>query len=196
MAYDVQPSEPFFVAIGASGATGLGDIRRLLVALDPSLPAVILVVLHRPSDRLSHLREVLAKASPWPVRVAKPDERFETGCCYIGDPDAHLSLAANSRVRLVEGAEHKHRGRTVDILFESLARHAQDHAIGVILSGALDDGSRGLEAISDAGGVTMILTTEGELSEGMPQNAARYDGPIDVCGSADELAMEITRRLR
>ncbi len=162
---------PFMVAIGASGGEGLADIKTLLAARPGDLAAVVLVVLHRPSDQISHLREVLSQTSQMPVLVADDDERFRVGCCYIGEPDAHLSLAARSRVRLVEGADHRHRGRTVDLLFKSIADHARSRGVGVVLSGSLDDGSRGLEAIADAGGATMVLTRDGVTEPGMPRNA-------------------------
>src|SRR5947209_173506 len=116
-----QERGPFIVAIGASGGEGLEDIKALLAALPADLPAVVLVVLHRPSDRLSHLKEVLSRVSQMPVLVAEEGDRFHAGCCYIGEPDDHLSLAAKSNVRLVEGADDKHRNRTVDILFNSVA---------------------------------------------------------------------------
>src|SRR5206468_4325307 len=117
------------------------------------------------------------------------------GCCYIGEPDDHLSLAAKSNVRLVEGTHDKHRNRTVDILFNSVAAHAKRRAIGVVLSGSLDDGSRGLAAIAHAGGATMVLTKQGMAEYGMPENAAGYNGPIDVLGSATIIAREIVRRV-
>jgi two-component system chemotaxis response regulator CheB len=187
---------PFFVAIGASGGEGLDDIKRLLSALPSTLPAVVLVVLHRPSDRVSHLKQVLSRASAMPVLLAAEDQRFRAGRCYVGEPDAHLSLAANSRVQLIEGAGHNHRGRTVDILFISIAAHAKARGIGIILSGSLDDGSRGLAAIHHAGGVTMVLTHAGMADAGMPRNAVGYDGPIDAMGSAEDLAREVVRRVR
>jgi chemotaxis response regulator CheB len=187
--------DAYFVAIGASGAQGLDDIKRLLSALPSDLPAVVLVVLHRPSDQISRLREVLAHASEMPVVLAEEDQRFRTGRCYVGEPDAHLSLAAKSRIQLVEGADHKHRGRTVDILFNSVAAHARTRGIGIILSGSLDDGSRGLAAIHHAGGVSMILTRDGSPEAGMPRSAADYDGPIDVMGSAKVLAQEVAQRV-
>ena len=138
-----QERSSFMVAIGASGGEGLDDIKALLAILPADLPAVVLVVLHRPSDQISHLKEVLSRVSQMPVLVAKDGERFRAGCCYIGEPDDHLSLAAKSNVRLVEGAQNKHRNRTVDILFHSVAAHARGRGIGVVLSGPLDDGSRG-----------------------------------------------------
>ena len=187
---------PFIVAIGASGGEGLEDIRALLATLPFDLPAVVLVVLHRPSDRLSHLKDVLSRVSQMPVLVAAQGEHFRAGCCYIGEPNDHLSLAAKSNVRLVEGTQDKHRNRTVDILFNSVAAHAKRRAIGVVLSGSLDDGSRGLAAIAHAGGTTMVLTKQGVAEYGMPENAAAYDGPIDVLGSATKIAREIVRRVR
>ena len=186
----IGQAPPYFVAIGASGE-GLRDIEDLLSHFPENLDAVVLVVLHRPSNQVSWLREALARSSRLPVLIPDEDERFRVGRCYIGDPDAHLSLAEKSRVRLVEGADHKHRGRTVDILFNSLAAHAKARGVGVVLSGSLDDGSRGLEAISDAGGVTMVLTRGGRAQPGMPNNAATFDGPIDVMGSAEEIAFAI-----
>ena len=127
--------------------------------------------------------------------VAKDGERFSAGCCYIGEPNDHLSLAAKSNVRLVEGGQDKHRNRTVDILFHSVAAHARGRGIGVVLSGSLDDGSRGLAAIAHAGGATMVLTKQGVAGPGMPENAEAYDRPIDVLGPSTIIAREIARRV-
>jgi two-component system chemotaxis response regulator CheB len=190
-----QELSPFMVAIGASGGEGLGDIKDLLAALPADLPAVVLVVLHRPSDQISRLKEVLSLGSQMPVFIAEHGDRFRAGRCYIGEPDAHLTLAAKSNVHLVEGAGDKHRNRTIDILFDSIAAHAKARGIGVVLSGLLSDGSRGLEAIALAGGVTMVLTRDGVAEPGMPQNAVAYDGPIDVLGSAATIAREIILRV-
>jgi two-component system, chemotaxis family, protein-glutamate methylesterase/glutaminase len=186
--FERRGSNPFLVAIGVSGAKGLRDIQDLLAALPRTLPAVVLVVLHRPSDRISALRDILARASDMPVFVTDDDDTLRGSHCYVESPDAHLSLAARSRIELVEGVGHKHRNRTVDILFNSVAQHAQARGIGVVLSGALDDGSRGLAAIHHAGGATMVLTHEGVVEGGMPSNAPRYDGPIDLMGSANSRA--------
>ncbi|ESY44948.1 MULTISPECIES: chemotaxis protein CheB [unclassified Mesorhizobium] len=187
---------PSVVAIGASGGQGLNDILELLARLPTGLPAIFLVVLHRPSDGVSFLRDVLARSSNMPVNVAVDGGRYHLGTCYIGEPDAHLSLCANSGIALVEGAHHKHRNRTVDILFKSVAAYAQDRGIGIILSGSLDDGSRGLAALGKAGGITMVITENGSAERGMPFNAAHFDGPIDVMGNAYLIADEIVRRVR
>jgi two-component system chemotaxis response regulator CheB len=89
--------KPWVVAIGASGSQGLADIQELLGALPEALPAIVMVVLHRPWDRPTQLRRVLNYASALPVVVASQGERFQIGTVYIGEPSAHLALAADTR---------------------------------------------------------------------------------------------------
>lgn len=185
----------FIVAVGASGPKGLNDIGRLLGMLPAGLGAVVMVVLHRPSDQVSHLRAILSRMTTLPVLIASQDLRLEEGRCYIGEPDAHLELAARSLGNMVPGHGHTYRNRTVDLLFKSVARYAGARFIGVVLSGSLDDGSRGLAAIHEAGGTTMVLTPEPRSPRGMPENAIAFDGPIDLVGSPEQIAAEIVSRV-
>ena len=181
---------PRFVAIGASGAEGLDDIRALLHLLRKPVEAVVMVVLHRPSDKVSALRDVLARACRMKVVVASEAETLEAGVCYIGEPSGHLTLVDAHLAHLVPGSGNRLRGQTVDILFESLAKHAGARATGVVLSGALADGSRGLAAIHAAGGLTMVLNPSNKL-RGMQQNAIDYDGSITLVGTSREIASAI-----
>ena len=179
-----EPELPLIIAIGASGGEGLNDIKALLAAFPQPINAIVMVVLHRPSDGISALRNVLANASTIPVVVAEEAEMLEAGTCYIGEPDRHLTIGPEGEVVLVAGAGHRLRNRTVDALFLSLARLAGPRTIGVVLSGSLDDGSRGVAAIHKAGGITMVLDPE-QKPRGMQQNAIDYDGPISVIGNAE-----------
>jgi chemotaxis response regulator CheB len=183
--------QSWFVAIGASGADGLDDIRVILRELPPSLNAVVLIVLHRLWNRPSHLAAVLGRATRMPVRVALDGDRFTPGTAYIGEPADHLTLAANSFGRLVDDPNRTQRNRTVDLLFRSVAAHGGSRIIGVVLSGSLDDGSRGLAAINEIGGLTMVVTPARPPEQGMPENAISYDGPIDLIGSPSEIAQAI-----
>ena len=185
---------PRFIAIGASGSEGLDDIRRLLALMAKPVPAIVMVVLHRPSDKLSYLRDVLARGSGISIVVAAEAEHLEEGVCYIGEPDGHLTLVDTHIAHLVHGGRHALRGRTIDTLFESLAAHAGTRAIGVVLSGALDDGSRGLAAIHAAGGLTMVLEP-GSKPRGMQQNAIEFDGPISSVGTAATIAAAIDQAI-
>jgi two-component system, chemotaxis family, protein-glutamate methylesterase/glutaminase len=188
-------ADSFVVAIGASGPQGLQDIGRVLGGLPTGLRAVVMVVLHRPSDQVSHLRAILSRATKLPVLIASQDLRLQEGYCYIGEPDAHLELAAQSLGNMVAGQGNTHRNRTVDLLFKSVASYAGARFIGVVLSGSLDDGSRGLAVIHAAGGITMVLTPTNPVSRGMPENAIAYGQPIDVIGSPERIAAEILARV-
>jgi two-component system chemotaxis response regulator CheB len=189
-----RPCGPI-VAIGASGSQGISDIGRLLGHLPVDLNAVVMVVLHRPSDRVSRLRAVLARTTRLPVLIASQGLHLEEGTCYIGEPDAHLELGARSFGNLIPAEGNEHRNRSIDLLFKSVAKHAGTRFIGVILSGSLDDGSRGLAAIHGAGGTTMVLTPGGTAFRGMPENAIAFDGPVDVIGSPEHIAAEIVLRV-
>jgi chemotaxis response regulator CheB len=85
------------------------------------------------------------------------------------------------------------RGRTIDDLFGSLARHAGRRTIGVVLSGALRDGPKGLAEIKQAGGITMVQSPEDAEFESMPKSAIAYDRLIDVIAPTTELARAIER---
>ena len=190
MALTNTEDRPFIVAIGASGSEGLDDIGVLLHSLWQPCPAVLMVVLHRPSDKVSHLCNVLSAVSKIPIVVASEAEHMLPGTCYIGEPDGHLTLVSRDSAHLVPGAGGRLRGKTIDTLFHSIATNNGRRSIGVILSGSLDDGSRGLAAIHAAHGVTMVLEPGGK-PHGMQQSAIDYDGPISFIGSAKEIADKI-----
>ncbi len=187
---------PWIVAVGASGGQGLCDIKTLLASLPADLAAIVMVVLHRSWSYPSQLRSILAQVTLLPVVIAAKDERLRIGHIYIGEPSEHLTLVAHSFGDLIQDPYRHYGNRTIDLLFNSVAAHAGSRMIGVILSGALDDGSRGLAAIHSAGGMTMVLTPEGPSSESsMATNAIGYDGPIDLIGSAGTIARSICNRI-
>ncbi len=88
---------------------------------------------------------------------------------------------------LLKDPRRLHRNRTVDLLFRSVAAHGGKRIIGVKLSGSLDDGSRGLAAINQAGGLSMVLTPVTLKGLNMPQNAIDYGDPIDLIGARMKL---------
>ncbi len=101
MPASLSPAPHWFIAVGASGSVGFQDIDRLLSALPPLPNATVLIVLHRRSDQVSMLAQVLGRHAAMPVIVAVDGKRFERGVCYIGEPGDHLALAARSMGRLV-----------------------------------------------------------------------------------------------
>lgn len=182
----------WFVAVGASGSDGFLSIQHLLRELPPLPNATILIVLHRQSNRPSNLAELLARHASMPLTIATNFERFKRGFCYVGEPDKHLTLASHRSARLVpDRFANQHRNRSVDLLFSSVAEHARANAIGVVLPGSLDDGSRGLAAINHVGGLTMVTTPTHSDYGDMPRNAITYAGIVDLIGSVTEIATGI-----
>jgi two-component system chemotaxis response regulator CheB len=181
---------PDIVAIGAS-AGGVDAIPRLLSLLPSDLPASVLVVLHRPTEQISILRGILARKSNMHVTIPHEGDILRHGICYLGEPNRHLTVAPHSRVHLL--GDSFDRAHCIDALFCSLARHAGTRTIGVILSGLLKDGSFGLKAIKEAGGMVLVQSPAEAAYAEMPQSAIRYGGPIDLIGPIDALATEICR---
>jgi chemotaxis response regulator CheB len=102
-----------------------------------------------------------------------------------------LTIGPDLRIHLLPNSFY--RSHSIDALFCSLARHAGHRTIGVVLSGLRKDGTLGLKAIKEAGGVALVQApSEAEYSE-MPQSAIEHDGPVDLIAPVDRLASEICR---
>lgn len=180
---------PWTIAVGASGPKGLQDLCDLLRQWS-ALDAVVMIVLHRPWDAVSHLREILQRSSRMPVIIADEDEHLRPGRVYIGEPASHLTLLARTMGTVTPDPARLHRNRTVDLLFHSLADFGGSRIIGIVLAGSLDDGSRGLGAIKNAEGCTMVVTPS-KSSAGMPESAIAHAGPIDVIGDLEAIARAV-----
>jgi two-component system, chemotaxis family, protein-glutamate methylesterase/glutaminase len=180
------------VAIGGSGGSGLNDLRELLGQLPPKIACVIMIVLHRPWDGPSYTRDILNAATALPVITAADGERLETGTVYIGEPSQHMTLGAHGCCKVIGDSGRKYRNRTVDLLLKSVAANASHRKmIGVILSGSLDDGSRGLAAIYSAGGITMVRSPSNPPWDAMPKNAINFGNPVDLIGDFKAIALGI-----
>lgn len=190
----LEKSPPWIIAIGASGAEGLCDLQTLLAKWQ-EIDAIVMIVLHRPWEKDTHLRQILQRSTHMSVEIADQGQQLRAGCIYIGEPSRHLCLLSDSTSILIFDLTRAHRNRTVDLLFNSLGVLGGQRAIGIVLSGSLDDGSRGLAKIHDAGGYTMVLRREGQLQSGMPENARAYDGPVDVVGDVSAIAKAVKELL-
>src|SRR5262249_3222071 len=122
-------AHPDIVAIGASSG-GIDALQSLLEAMS-DIDAIVLVVLHRPANRASYLRDILLRNVRMPVVVARHGERLHKGACYIGEPSQHLMVDSDLRADLLP--DHRYTTRNIDELFISLARHFGARTIGVVL---------------------------------------------------------------
>jgi two-component system, chemotaxis family, protein-glutamate methylesterase/glutaminase len=166
------------VVIGAS-AGGVEALCQLVPCLPPDFPAPIVVVLHLPAGGTSVLPSILDRVGPLPALPVKNGEELRPGTIYVAVPDCHVEIE-DGRLRLAGGPRENGHRPAIDPLFRSAAHTHREHTIGVVLSGALDDGTLGLRAIKAHGGLTIVQDPESALHPGMPTSAIRYVAPDRV----------------
>jgi two-component system chemotaxis response regulator CheB len=160
------------IVIGAS-AGGATALQGLLPHLPRDLPASVFVVLHVAPDSPGMFATILDKVSRLPVSYPKDERPIEKGRVYLAPPDMHLLLEPR-KVRVIRGPKENRFRPSIDALFRSAAAHHGPRAIGVLLSGYLDDGVSGLADIKQCGGTTIVQDPKTALVGDMPRNALRH----------------------
>ncbi|MGE5505091.1 MAG: chemotaxis protein CheB [Actinomycetota bacterium] len=171
------------VGIGAS-AGGVEALRCFFAATPPDCGLTFIVHLHFPPEATSHLVEILAQKTAIPVKTACDDEPVEANRVYVVPP-GKLASVDHGRIRLedIDGIR-----KPIDTLFKSLAAHYRERAVGVVLSGTGSDCSRGIEAISANGGLTLAqqVGRDGSLQPEMP-SCAVATGLVDEVLSVEDM---------
>jgi two-component system chemotaxis response regulator CheB len=173
------------VVIGAS-AGGIEALVALFARLPSDLQATLAVVLHRSPTFEGRLAEVLGRRAALPVQEAQEGDRLRPGAIYIAPRDRHLLIDAG-RLRLSGGPREHHTRPAVDPLFVSGARAYGPRVVGVVLSGTGVDGVRGLIAVKNGGGLSLVQDPQEARHATMPVNAITRDG-VDAALPVEELA--------
>ena len=160
------------IVIGAS-AGGVEALTKLAHDLPEDLPAAIFVTVHFPPTGTSALPRILTRAGRLDASHAEDGERIRDRHVYIAPPDHHL-LLFRDHVRLYRGARENGSRPAIDPMFRSAALAFRSRAIGVILSGNLDDGTSGLLALKRRGGMAVVQDPEDALFPSMPQSAVDH----------------------
>ncbi len=160
------------VVVGAS-AGGVEALVKLVRALPASLPAAVFVVLHIPPQSPSMLPTILSRSGQLPALHPTDGTRFEHGRIYIAPPDHHI-LLEDGHLRIVRGPKENRHRPAVDVLFRSAASNYGPRVIGVVLTGALDDGTAGLLAIKRREGIAVVQDPDDAFYPGMPQSAVEH----------------------
>jgi two-component system chemotaxis response regulator CheB len=157
------------IVIGAS-AGGFAALKTLVENLPPRIDASIFIVWHMGSDVRGILPEVLNKLNSIRVYSPKDKDPILTNRIYVAPPDHHL-LVERDRVRVTHGPKENRFRPAVDPLFRSAAYAYGNRVIGVVLSGALDDGTAGLWQIKFDGGMAIVQDPNDAEVPSMPENA-------------------------
>src|SRR2546429_1846355 len=157
------------IVVGAS-AGGVEALVTLARSLQRNLQAAVFVVLHIPAQSPSLLPEILGRAGPLKAVQATDDLQIEPGHIYIAPPDHHM-LMELGKVRVVRGPKENRHRPAIDPLFRSAALAYGPRVIGVILTGALDDGTAGLLTVKLRGGIAIVQDPDEALYSSMPLNA-------------------------
>ena len=187
MAKRARKSPPDFpiVGIGAS-AGGLDAIKDFFSACSSAPGAAFVVVVHLAPDFESHMTSLLSRAAPMPVQQAADGMKVEVDHVYVIPPGKDLTIKGG----FLQLAEREPNSLAIDIFLNSLAKDQKKRAAGVILSGELSDGSRGIRAIKESGGATYAQDSRSAQHPHMPEAAA-------ATGAVDEILspQDIARRL-
>jgi two-component system chemotaxis response regulator CheB len=178
------------VVIGAS-AGGLGALRELARGLPHDLPAALFVVLHTSAESPGFFATLLRNAGPLSVAFASHGQPIEHGHIYVAPADRHL-LVKGETMALTRGPRENGFRPAADPLFRSAAESHGGRVVGIVLSGALSDGTRGLQAIKQAGGIAIAQDPDDATVYGMPSSAIRTVD-VDYVLPAREMPAVIAR---
>ncbi len=178
------------VAMGAS-AGGLHAITEVLRPLPKDFPSSIVIVQHLDPKSKSHMTELLSRITSLTVRQAAHGEVLLPGMVYLAPPDEHL-LVGPGKLQLAHTQLVHFVRPSIDLLFESVAGTYGSRSIGMVLSGSLRDGAKGIRTIKLAGGTTLAQEPGEADFRSMPQ-AAVATGCVDFVLRLSELGPTLTR---
>lgn len=188
-----EPAIPPIVGIGAS-AGGLEAFTQLLSALPTDTGLAFVLVQHLEPTHKSVLTPLLARATKIPVAEVREGMHVEPNHVYVIPANADLSLL-DGLLHIVGRKATAGRHLPIDYFFTSLAESRGAQAIGVILSGTASDGTAGVKAIKEAGGITFAQAPESAKFDGMPRNAIG-SGCVDLVLPPERIAQELARIIR
>ncbi|MCU0322603.1 MAG: PAS domain S-box protein, partial [Chitinophagaceae bacterium] len=187
--YSEKSKDLYIIGIGAS-AGGLEALQDLISSLPSKLDGcAIIIAQHLSPTHKSMLVQLLSRNTGIQVKEAIHNRPISEGTIYITPPDKDIvirnKLIELHRPYFVSGPKP-----SVDILFQSLAKNVGSKSIGVILSGTGSDGAKGIVAIKESGGLTIVQNPDTAKYNGMP-NAAIESGVVDVILSPDLIGPEL-----
>ncbi|GAB2868440.1 chemotaxis protein CheB [Paraburkholderia jirisanensis] len=184
-ATDIPPNVPHVtrtfdaVALGGS-AGGIEVLNVLLAALPSTFAPALLVVTHLPADIPSYLLETLRYRCALPVIEPDAGERIAPGRVHVAPPNYHMMVADDGTIALSVDSSVRYSRPSIDVLFESAAYAYRARLLGILLSGANEDGAAGLATIRAMDGVAWVQEPATALSATMPRAAIERGAADDI----------------
>ena len=187
-------TRPRLAVVGASWG-GIDAVGRLLADLDATCDLAIVVVQHRsPDGPEAVLARYLRSRSALPVHEVDDKDALEPGRVHLAPPDYHLLIEQDHISLSLEGPVSYARP-SIDVAFDSAADAYGAEVVGVLLTGANDDGARGLRRIADAGGMTFVQDPDSAERREMPAAAIALGAAKAVLG-IEAIAAELNALAR
>jgi len=190
-AWPEQPSSFPIVGIGAS-AGGLAAFEAFFSGLpQDKIPGMAFVLVqHLAPDHKSLLAELIRRYTPMPVLEVEDTMVVAPNCVYIITPNHDMALL-NGSLQVLEPSAPRGQRLPIDFFFKSLAADLGERAIGIVLSGTGSDGTLGVRAIKDAGGMVMVQTPDSAEFGGMPRSAIAT-GLVDYQLDAPQMPAQLS----
>ena len=176
------------VGIGAS-AGGLDAVKTFLKALPAKSGMAFVFIQHLSPSYESTLPEILQRFAPFPVQQITDNVHLEPDHLYI-IPENKIVTVVDSALKLTPLDGKNKKNNTIDLFFSSLGVVYQSYAVGVVLSGALNDGTLGLQVIKSYGGLTFAQDEGSAAFDSMPKSAIKA-GAVDFILPPEEIAQRL-----
>ena len=167
------------VVIGSS-AGGLNALKTIFETLDKRFPLPLIIVQHMSPDADNYLPLFLNNMKKIKVKEADEKELPQPGIAYVAPPNYHLLIEHDKTFSLTVGERVNYARPSIDVLFETAAEAYGEGLIGIILTGANNDGTVGLKKIKELGGMAVIQDPEEAEADLMPRSALEAVKPNHV----------------
>jgi two-component system CheB/CheR fusion protein len=183
------------VGIGAS-AGGIQALEGFFRGVKADCGMAFVIVTHLSTDRESQLHDIVSRYTDMPVAIAQDGARVEPGWIYVLPENALLSVEKR-RLHVRKPNEFQRERKPIDIFFSALAKDQAEYAVGVVLSGGDGDGTLGIKAIKEHGGLTLaqVANGSGPRYPDMPQTAIA-SGLVDLAVPAEEMGAKLVQFAR
>ena len=168
MNYDV-------VVIGGSWG-GMRAVEVLLDGLGKDCPAAVVVALHRGTEGGTRLPGLLQRYTTLPVREVEDKDELRPGTVYLAPSDYHTLIESDGTIGLSTEERVRFARPSIDVLFRTAAEAYRERCVGIVLTGANDDGADGLRRIKELGGVAIVQD---------PGSAERHEMPTAAIAATD-----------